>query len=236
MVNCLANHGYIARDGRNIHFKEIYTAVREVGVGADLGAAFAYPIFYEHESSAEKSGSWLHRTWMRLNPIAFLGMRRPGQTDSMGRPVIDLDQLALPGVVEHDISLTRRDHQQVQGNSALQADLVEELLSSSKNGKTLTRADLATFRKHRVAMQTEENPELLYQGFAKLLSYGEISLILDVVGNGNSVPIEYARAFLLEERLPFEEGWRSRQWWKLGVVELQLSIFRVWRMMTNSSI
>lgn len=238
MVNCLANHGYIARDGRSIHANELYAAVREVGLGVGLAAAFAYPIFYEHHPKANDGRSWWERLLAKLNPLTALGMRRPGQTDAMRRPVLDLDQLALPGVIEHDISLTRRDHQQAQGNSALQSDLVEGLLRSSKDGKIITREDLAEYRKHRIAVQREENPGLLYGGVQKLLSYGEISLILDVIGDGEEVPVEYARAFLLEERLPSKEGWRSRSgsgscswswgWWQVGIIGLQISIFKVW--------
>lgn len=230
MVNCLANHGYIARDGRDIHSNELYAAVREVGVGPGLGAALAYTIFFEHHPDPEHAPprNW----WQRFlpNPFAAFGMRRPGQTDSMGRPVLDLDQFALPGVIEHDISLTRRDHQQPQGNNALQLDLVEELLRSSTDGKTISRENLAVLRKHRIAVQRDLNPGLLYGAFQHLLSCGEISLILDVVGDGTKIPIDYARAFLMEERLPVLEGWKGRRWWKLGFIELQISIFKVWRL------
>lgn len=60
--------------------------------------------------------------------------------------------------------------------------------------------------------QRGENPGSLYGAFQQLLAYGEISLILDVIGDGDKVPVEYARAFLLEERLPFKEGWKSKRW------------------------
>ncbi len=49
------------------------------------------------------------------NPSAILfrfGMRRPGQKDALGKKCLNLDQLALPNVIEHDVSLTRRDYQQ----------------------------------------------------------------------------------------------------------------------------
>lgn len=230
MVNCLANHGYIARDGRDIHSDELYTAVRGVGLGMDLAALFAYAIFNEHHprSDHERPKRWWQRIW--TNPFAAFGMRRPGQTDSVGRPVLNLDQFALPGVVEHDVSLTRRDHQQPQGNNALQRDLVEELLRSSSDGKSITMEDLAMLRRHRLAVQGKENPGLLYGRMQHLLSCGEISLILDVLGDGNSVPVEYAQAFLLEERLPIQEGWTRRRWWPVGILELQISVLRAWRL------
>lgn len=259
MVNCLANHGYLPRDGRDVHARELFAAVRHVGLSTGVAAGFAYSIFGEQQQQQQQHGHgvhaaaapaddeanatssrgsswwWTRLPWTKLNPLARLGMRRPGQTDAMGRPVLDLDQLALPGAVEHDISLTRRDHQQPQGNNALQMDLVEDLLRSSADGKTITREDLAVFRTHRIAVQQRENPDALYKGFQHLLSCGEISLILDIIGNGASVPVDYAQAFLQEERLPIREGWTRRRWWKLGFVELQISIFKVWRLIDYKS-
>lgn len=234
MVNCLANHGYLPRDGRGVRAAELYAAVRQAGVSAGLAAAFSYPVYGEHRP--RPGGAGPRSRWARLvgglvGPgFARLGMRRPGQADSAGRPVLDLDQLALPGVVEHDISLTRRDHQQPQGNNALQVDLVSELIGSSADGKTITRQDLAALRRRRISAQQQENPGLLYGGFQHLLSCGEISLILGVIGNGSTVPVEYVRAFLLEERLPILEGWTRRRWWTFGFMELQIAIFKVWKL------
>lgn len=230
MVNCLANHGFIPRDGRNIHADELYDAVSGVGLGVALAYGFTSAVFHEYhpKSPHRKPNSWLRRLF--TNPLAALGMRRPGQIDSMGRPVLDLDELARPGVVEHDISLTRRDHQQLQGNNALQRDLVEGLLDASKDDKIITREDLANYRKRRIAVQKEENPEAHYEVFEHLLSCGEISLILSIIGDGDKAPVNYLRAFLLEERLPLQEGWKPRRWWKLGFIELQIYILKVWRL------
>lgn len=231
MINSLANHGHIARDGRSIPFSELYAALRQVGLGRALGAVFAFNLYFESHPKPDQnlpSTPWWKR-FLTINPLAAFGMRRPGQLDSTGRRVLDLDQLALPGAVEHDISLTRRDHQQPQGNSVLQTDLVEELLALSSDGQRITMEDLAEDRKRRIALQKIENPDADYQVFQHFLSCGEISLLLDTIGDGKSVPLEYARVFLLEERLPIHEGWRSRRWWTLGIVELLLSAVKVWR-------
>lgn len=235
MVNCLANHGHIARDGRGIRAAELYAAVRaHAGISSALAAGLSYPVYQEKQRSRETSPSssswWTRLTAAARAPLARVGMRPAGQVDSEGKAYLDLDQLALPGAIEHDVSLTRRDHQQPQGNTAMQLDLVDELLSSSADGKTITREDLAEFRRKRIATQRHENPGLVYDRFAHLLSCGEISFILGVVGNGSSAPVEYVRAFLLEERLPIREGWKKRSWWSLGIIELQIAIFKVWRM------
>lgn len=242
MINCLANHGFLPRDGRSVHAAEMYDAVSGAGLGMVLASGFTTVAFREYHASDTMSSpphhhkkpppsrGWLGQLLAHLDLAKHIGMRRPGQNDSMGRPVLDLDELARPGVIEHDISLTRRDHQQPQGNNALQRDLVEGLLAASQDGKMITRGDLANYRKKRIAVQKEENPEAYYGTFEHLLSCGEISLILSLIGDGDMVPVNYLRAFLLEERLPLQEGWKPRRWWKLGFITLQINILKVWRL------
>jgi hypothetical protein len=129
-------------------------AMSDMGISSVLGAILAFPIFLTRVDQNTTESQQPRSLWSRLNylirnpwAIAFssLGMREPGQTDSMGKGCLNLDQLALPGVIEHDISLTRYDHQ--QGDSiSVQPDLVKALLDSlSDGGKTLTRDDLANF-------------------------------------------------------------------------------------------
>jgi len=235
LINCLANHGYISRDGKNIHAKELKAAMNEIGLSAALGACFAQPIFNEHQDPKKaplrKEPGILARIWSIIrNPwliLAAFGMRRPGQNDAAGKKVLDLDQLALPGVVEHDVSLTRRDYLQEQGNIACQEDLVKALLASSSDNKTLTLEDLAALRKRRIQQQLDDNPGLNYGAREHQIGCGEISLILDVFGNGKSVPCSYVRAIFEEERLPVREGWKKRWWWTLGFLELAGTVKKV---------
>lgn len=237
LINSLANHGYINRDGRNIPASQLNAAMNEIGLSRTLGSFFAQPIFNEHQDPkaaaavVRKAPSLLARLWAFIrNPwivLAIFGMRRRGQVDSQGKKVLDLDQLGLPGVVEHDVSLTRRDHQQKEGNIVLQQDLVEDLLASSSDGKTLTMQDLAAFRKRRIQRQLDDNPGLKYGHQEHQIGCTEIALVLDVFGNGKSIPCDYARAFFKEERLPVKEGWRKRWLWTLGMLELAMSVNKV---------
>ncbi|KAI0469663.1 Chloroperoxidase [Xylariaceae sp. FL0804] len=231
LINCLANHGYIPRDGRDVRASELAAAMNEVGLSTALGAVFSRPIFLEHQTSDQSSGSVPNKStslwgamWYYLrNPWAILfsmfGMRRPGQTDTMGKRCLNLDQLGLPGVVEHDISLTRHDYHEGD-NIKLQPDLLKDLLASSSDGKALTGEDLAGLRKRRIEKQNEVNPSLNYGSLQHMIACTEIALVLNVFGDGKQVPFNYARAFFQEERLPTEEGWRKRRWWSLGFVEL----------------
>lgn len=235
LINSLANHGYINRSGRNIHASQLNAAMNEVGLSKALGTVFAQPIFNEHrdpkEAKLRKKSSLLARLWAFIrNPwiiMAAFGMRRRGQVDARGKKVLDINQLAIPGVVEHDISLCRRDHQQEQGSVVLQQDLVEDLLASSTDGKVLTMEDLAAFRKRRIQRQLDDNPGLKYGAQEHQVGCTEIALILDVFGNGKSIPCSYARAFFKEERLPVREGWRKRWLWTLGFLELARSVSKV---------
>ena len=243
LINCLANHGYIARDGKNVHVKELVAAMNEIGLSTGLGAVFARPIFLEHrppktaieyqkKEEAQQSQSFLGYIWYLIrNPWAVLfsafGMRQPGQFDSAGRICLDLNQLGLNGVVEHDISLTRDDIAQGD-NITPQPDLVEDLLQSSSDGrKTLSIQDFASVRRRRIERQREDNPAANYGSFQHQIACTEIALVLNVFGNGTSLPWNYAHAFFKEERLPVREGWKKRRWWSLGFIELGKTVGKV---------
>jgi len=235
LINSLANHGYINRNGQNIPANQLNAAMNEIALSRALGTVFAQPIFNEYQdpktASSFKKPSLLARLWALIrNPwiiMAAFGMRNRGQFDGQGKKVLNLNQLALPGVVEHDISLIRRDHQQDEGNIVIQKDLLQDLLASSTDGKTLTMADLAAFRKRRIQRQLHDNLALKYDSKAHGTACTEIALVLDVFGDGKSIPCDYAQAFFREERLPVKEGWRKRWWWTLGFVELGRSVSQV---------
>lgn len=230
LVNCLANHGYIPRDGRNVRAAELYAAMSDIGLSNALGAGFAHPIFLER--NPPPTPTLLGRLWYLLrNPWAIIfanfGMRKSGQFDNQGKAVLNLDQLGLPGVVEHDISLTRRDHQQGD-NISIQPDLLRDLLASSSDGQTITMEDFAKLRQRRIARQTEDNPSRVYGEQAHTVACTEIALVLGAIGDGQKVRCDYAKAFFQEERLPVLEGWKRRPWYnRLGLVELFKTVGKI---------
>lgn len=236
MINCLANHGYLPRDGRTVHAKDFIQAMSEVGVSPTLAAVFTHPIFLEHAKQSEnqvqeqlslyqKLKYLLHNPWAIM--FSELGMWNTHQRDAVGEKYLDLDQLSQPGIMEHDVSLTRLDHSQGD-NATLQPKLVNELLaSSSDGGRTLTDGDLAAFRLRRIQQQRRDNPSVLYGPRQHDIACLSIATILQIFGDGRTVPCEFVRVFFLEERLPISEGWRKRQWWKLGLVELGWGIGKI---------
>ncbi|KAL9023546.1 MAG: hypothetical protein Q9180_008189, partial [Flavoplaca navasiana] len=151
-INALANHGYLPRDGRNVLASEISDSMNHLGLGSFLGYMFTHPIFLENPAKGVKPQSswWSTVSHPFASAFAFafaaFGMRDPGQKDSDGVACLNLDQLALHNVVEHDVSLSRRDFAQGD-NTTPQADLVEDLVNASSNGKTITIDDFVKLRR-----------------------------------------------------------------------------------------
>ncbi|KAI3318577.1 putative peroxidase [Xylariaceae sp. AK1471] len=228
VVNALANHGYIARTGRNILMKDLNAAMGQIGMSALLGSIFAKPTYIEFQDPAtvalRKSPGFLSRFWALIrNPYSFFsyfGCWRKGQVDERGRKVIDLGNLAIHGSIEHDISLTRRDIDQSQGNCAAQKDLIKALLaSSSDGGETITTEDLGAFVKQCIQQQLIDNPGLTYGPDEHTVNCGQVALLMHCFGDGKSIRCSYIRAIFEEERLPWIEGWTRRKWWTMGIFE-----------------
>ncbi|KAK0714739.1 Chloroperoxidase [Lasiosphaeris hirsuta] len=251
MLNSLANHGYIPRHGRNVCAADVTAALHDtIGVSTTVSSLFTYPIFLEHKDpvpSPSGPASFRHTSWHYLHYLhhpstifSRWGMRRPNQRDpATGRRCLDLDQLATPGVIEHDISLTRRDR--AQGDCITpQPDLVEALLDcSSDGGETIAARDLAGFRELRIATQKEQNPDALYGRLQHSFACMEIALLLGTFGDGEQVSVDFSRAFFREERLPLREGWdwKERKGWsrRLGLWRLVRTSWRVRRMVKAPS-
>jgi hypothetical protein len=159
-------------------------------------------------------------------------MRKPGQMDRVGERILNLDQLDAPGVIEHDISISRLDHAQGD-NHTPQPDLIHRLLASSTDGKTLSIQDLASYRRQRITEQRKANTTAVYGKLQHVEACAEIGLLIGVFGEGgDGVRVEYLRAFFGEERFPVEEGWKVRGggWFEgLGIVELVRMGVRAWR-------
>jgi hypothetical protein len=106
VLNALANHGYLHRDGRNITSNELNAALIEIGIAWGLRAFLVGPTYNEYfdpeELAAQQPKTFLASTWANLrNPwtiFSNFGLWRTGQVDFRGNKVIHLDQLATPGV------------------------------------------------------------------------------------------------------------------------------------------
>ncbi|MCJ1250555.1 hypothetical protein MMC30_007783 [Trapelia coarctata] len=221
IVNALANHGYIPRDGRNVSYDEIKAAMSQLGVASTVRATLTYGSYLEHIDNPP-TGFWAFLS----NPFAYflrqLGLRNHGQLDSRGKKCLNLDQLNRHGAVEHDVSLSRRDFAQGD-NHTKQEDLIAEILGAASDGKALTTEDFAKLRQQRLAQQKKDNPELVFGSMQQALAYGESAFIQTIFGMGYpkyNVPVDRLKALFEDERLPREEGWKPRRWLHLGFLEL----------------
>jgi len=232
VVNALSNHGYIERDGKNIYMSDLTAAMRQVGMSPLLGSIFAVPTYFEYhnpdKAHLQPPVSALKRFWGLLkNPysyFSYFGCWNPQQYDEKGKKYLNLDNLASHGAIEHDISLSRRDFAQDQGNNKPQKDLIQDMLKCSHDGETLTIKELAGFIKMRIKQQLIDNPELVYGPAQHQVNCGQIALMMGCFGDGQTIPVKYVRAIFEDERLPVKEGWTKRTWWSMGLIEFFRSV------------
>jgi hypothetical protein len=240
MLNSLANHGYIPRDGRQIRLSELKSALTtHAGLSSPLAALLSHPVYNERRSRDAPKPGLLSVVWEAVkNPwtlMSHAGLREVGQVDGEGVACLNLDQLARPGVVEHDVSLTRRDYGEGD-NITVQRDLVEALLdSSSDGGKTISIDDLIKYRATRMDQQKSKNPRGVKFGpQQQRVALGEVAFTVGLFGDGERVGVERLRAWFGEERLPMHEGWKAERggWFGgFGIVRLFRGIAAVRRRM-----
>ncbi|KAJ9424435.1 Chloroperoxidase [Fusarium oxysporum] len=201
VVNALANHGYLERSGRGIFMDDLNASMKHVGMSPLLGSVFAIPTYFEYQNPAKAYMKKPVGTWQRIwslikNPYSFFdyfGCWNAKQI-SDGKKYLNLVDLASHGAIEHDISLSRRDIAQKQGNNDPQQDLIEEMLDYSFD-------------------------ELVYGPAEHQVNCGQIALMMGCFGDGKTIPVKYVKAIFEDERLPIEEGWKRRSWWTMGLVE-----------------
>ncbi|KAK2025348.1 hypothetical protein LX32DRAFT_703637 [Colletotrichum zoysiae] len=209
--------------------------MRQVGMSPLLGSIFAVPTYFEYHNPNEAYLQSPASTWQKLwgllkNPYSFFsyfGCWKQEQYDEERRKYLNLENLALHGAIEHDISLSRRDFAQDEGNNKPQKDLIHEMLKYSHDGETLTIDDLAGFIKARIKQQLNDNPELVYGPAEHRVNCGQIALLMGCFGDGQTIPVKYVRALFEDERLPIKEGWTKRTRWSMGLIEFFLSVNRL---------
>lgn len=145
IVNSLANHGYISRDGRSIRASEMKSAIHELGISSTISTTLTYGAYLVHHKNPS-SGWWP----VISNPFRFalqkFALRSADDYDAAGFPVLNLNQLGRHGAIEHGVSLSRRDAAQGDNHSP-QGDLIADLIASSSDGLFITNVDLGEFRR-----------------------------------------------------------------------------------------
>lgn len=246
VINSLANHGYIARSGRNIRASDLRAAMSILGISIPLRQLLTSVTYLEHRDPSPPTrtggggGFWAFLRHPFAYVLGTFGVRAKGQVDALGAPCLNLDDLDRHGAIEHDVSMSRRDFAQGD-NHTRQADLIAEILASSSSSSSsahntnnnddddyasrreITVDDWAGLRVRRIEQQRHDNPHLNFGPVQNRLGLAETALIQKVFGDGSrgwAVPVEYVAALFGEERLPVREGWRRRRswWWPFSSV------------------
>ncbi|KAH8112824.1 chloroperoxidase-like protein [Phellopilus nigrolimitatus] len=152
-LNAMANHGILPRNGRNISYKEMNAAIRNV---YNFSPTFCYFV-----------------------PKYMAGLL----TRDYKRDTINLADISVHNGIEHDASLTRHDvfHQPDQSRPAI--DLIEDLLASATGpNNTLTAHDLSVVSGRRRREARESNSSFTLSAFHKLFGSSNSSTMLTIFG------------------------------------------------------
>ncbi|KAL3453181.1 Chloroperoxidase [Aspergillus insuetus] len=218
IMNSLANHGLISRDGRNITKASLESALAEIGLARTARAALCSISFKVHADEGDPNAP---------KGSSRLGFREVGQVDKDGVEVLNLDQVGRAKGMEHDVSLSRRDRE-VGDHMRLDRGLYERLMGvATKEGKggAFKLWSLASHRRTLYADSKATNPHLIFGVPQHAAGCLEVAAMQAVFGKGvfKGVPREYYEAVLGEERLPYREGWKPRRFMLL----LEIAIFAI---------
>jgi len=171
-LNALANHGIIARDGRNVSFVDLAQQVQ-----ATYNLAPTFCIF--------------------LSRYIAGFMKKDYNKDAF-----DLKELDEHNKIEHDGSLIREDIYFEPDTAKIATPLIENLLDSASGKDAdgqpiLTYPDLSKALSQRQADSKASNPEFSTNTTLRMFGFGNCAAMLLVLGG----KVEYVRPFLLEERI-----------------------------------
>ncbi|KIA75549.1 peroxidase [Aspergillus ustus] len=223
IMNSLANHGYIARSGRNITKPELLSALAEIGLAYTARIALCNIAFKVHADEGDPNAP---------PGSSRLGFRDPGQVNDQGEDVLDLEQVGRAKAMEHDVSLTRQDRE-LGDPMRLDRGMYERLLTvasanrkEKKEKKSFYLWSLALYRRALHAEHSKSNKQLTFGIPQHTAACLEVSAMQAVFGKGvfSGVPAEYYEAVLGEERLPYREGWTPRRFMLLVEI-LTFAIF-----------
>lgn len=169
-LNALANSGRLPRDGKATAAQLVTALERYLGVSRSIGVLLANAA------------------------IARLG--KPGPD---GVKVLDLADLGLHGFIEHDASLTRRDAKNGDASEFVPA-LLDQLVSLSRDGKSLTLEDLAVAHQLRMAQCAAGGQAVSLK--TGLLGTAEVALLYAVLGRDGAIAIPDLVEFFQNEKLP----------------------------------
>ncbi|CAO3676916.1 unnamed protein product [Rhizopus stolonifer] len=194
MLNTLANHGFLPRDGRDVTLTDFFDALMLLRVPPTFTASFlAYVFFVYHEASPTKS------FWSQFGVATS----------------IQLDRLTVYNMVEHDVSLSRQDSALPPYDTSYPIPhYVERLVQLAELNNTaelqgiFTRKNEHDARRLRWLESSRDNKNLRFSLAHQFASGVECSLLLDIIGREGQLKTDHLVSFLLHEKFP--EDWVPR--------------------------
>lgn len=118
-----------------------------------------------------------------------------------------LDYLSTHNMIEHDASLIHNDEYFGGDPAQVNISLAEQLLDRGQTSGTLGVTELGAVRKVRLADSIAINPNVTFGSTQQTLSFLEAAILVLGFGskNNETVPVETARSFLVDEKIP--DGW-----------------------------
>ncbi|KAI7906450.1 Chloroperoxidase [Cokeromyces recurvatus] len=220
MVNTLANHGFISRDGRNIKLNDFFDALMLMGAPPIVTDFFL---------------KYVYSTYKEVDPNAsFLSQFGPLST-------LDLDRLTIPGLIEHDASLTRHDLTRKPYNTSYPdpkfvyriVKYTEYANKDTTPKDIFTRKDENDLRKLRWKETFRDNKFMHLKFFTQFAMSTECSLLMDIIGRDGHITVPHLQSFLLHERFP--EDWYPRET-SYSMKELATKPFMCWHGILKSNI
>nr|GAT56890.1 predicted protein [Mycena chlorophos] len=181
-LNALANHDYLPRSGQNISIAQILAAAKE-----------AFNVKYDAILPAAKQGLLT-------------------RVDEASESLLDLEPLALHGLIEVDASHSRGDYGDGTGdNLHFNSTIYDSWLAVSNPGVDYYNTTSAGWTMyHRLQYSLQTNPNVTNAQKDAFGRAGTAALYLSVMGNPTSgvAPKKFVDILFREERLPFLEGWK----------------------------
>ena len=183
-LNSLANHNIIPHSGKGLTVKILTDAMEQTfNIGFDLRTILAVGGVF-------------------ASPTAL-------QNGKM-----NLDDLDKHNFIEHDGSLSRAPIHSGGDDHTFRQDIFDTVLSFFSNDTDATTSidEASAAHLHRVKTDSQ-TPDFTYASKQTFLALGETALYLMALGDASTGvgPLEYLKIMFEQERLPYNEGWRTSQ-------------------------
>jgi len=181
-LNSMANHGFLPHSGKDLTVNMLTGAMEKVfNIGLDLRTILAIGGLFS-------------------SPNALLN------------GTMDLNDLNKHNYIEHDGSLSRAPIHEGGDDHTFRQDIFDQVLMFFSNAtKATITIDMAS-KAHLHRVQTDsQTMAFSYGSKQNFLALGETALYLTAMGDPltGATPLDYVRVLFEQERLPYNEGWRT---------------------------